>query len=81
MHYVPPDRFELLSGTDHLAEYRFSSQSTGHHFCDVCGIFTHFESRWAGNHHFAVNVACIDGVNPYELESEILDGAAIPIES
>ena len=77
MHYVPPERFELLSGADELRTYHFSTGATDHRFCSVCGIFTHFESRYAG-HRFAVNVACIEGVEPYALDSEIFDGASIP---
>jgi hypothetical protein len=77
MHYVTPERFELVSGADVLREYRFSSGSTAHRFCSVCGIFTHFESRY-GRHHFAVNVACIDGVDPYAFDAPVFDGASIP---
>lgn len=79
MHYLPPERFELLSGVDELREYRFSSRSTAHYFCSTCGIFTHFES-WYGRHHFAVNVACIEGVDAYQLDAETFDGASIPLD-
>ena len=79
MNYVAPSCFELLAGADQLAEYRFSSGSTAHHFCSVCGVFTHFESHY-GRHHFAVNVACIDGVDAYALDAPLLDGASIPLD-
>ncbi len=74
MFYVPPEAFQLLSGEEHLGGYQFGSKSGTHHFCQVCGVFTFFESHFAGRHQFGINAACIDGFDPYTAKAELIDG-------
>ena len=76
MVYVMPEDFSLLRGEDDLTQYRFKSESTAHSFCRVCGIFPFFHSRWQGENRYAVNVACLEGVSPYDLSSRLIDGAS-----
>ena len=78
MHYVSPADFTLHSGSDELETYRFSHRTTAHYFCRVCGIFPYFWSDWAGRERYAINVSCLEGVDPYSLDSRLLDGASIP---
>jgi hypothetical protein len=40
----------------------------------VCGIFPIFWSDWGGQQHYAVNVACLEGVDPYKQETTLIDG-------
>lgn len=35
---VPAESFELLSGEDALASYRFNTRQAEHRFCRTCGI-------------------------------------------
>ena len=74
MHYVAPWDFTLISGEEELATYRFGHRSAAHHFCKVCGIFPFFLSDWGGQQHYVVNVACLEGVDPYEQETTLIDG-------
>ena len=79
MFYVPPEAFQLLSGEEHLGGYQFGSKSGTHHFCQVCGVFTFFESHFAGRHQFGINAACIDGFDPYTAKAELIDGRSFQI--
>ena len=37
-------------------------------------IFPFFLSDWGGQQHYVVNVACLEGVDPYEQETTLIDG-------
>ncbi len=55
----------LLSGADQLATYRFNTGVAEHHFCKVCGIYTHHRRR-SNPDQLGVNVACLDGLSPFD---------------
>ena len=74
MHYVSPSDFMLIHGQEQLATYRFGQRNAAHHFCKVCGIFPFFLSDWDGQQHYAVNVGCLEGVDPYEEGTTLIDG-------
>ncbi len=42
---VPQTQFRLLSGADHLSDYRFQSGVAKHYFCRVCGIKSFYVPR------------------------------------
>ena len=75
------ESFELTKGADKLATYRFNTSTAEHHFCSVCGIYTHHKRR-SNPDELGVNVACLDGVSPFDF-SEILvtDGQQHPKDS
>ena len=74
------DGLKVVSGTDKLSLYQFNSFTAKHFFCSVCGIYTHHQRRSNPN-QFGVNVACIDGVNPYELtDVAMADGVNHPAD-
>lgn len=62
---------KVLQGEDTLTSYRFHTGSAQHFFCARCGIYTHHQRR-SNPHLHAVNVACLDGVSPF-------DFAAVPV--
>lgn len=65
---------EILQGEDALTTYRFHTGSAQHFFCSHCGIYTHHRRRSDRNLH-AVNVACLDGVSPFDFaEVPVMDG-------
>lgn len=71
---VPLSAFRLTQGEDRLSLYQFKTRTAEHYFCSVCGIYTHHKRRSNPN-EYSVNVACIEGVNPFELgEITITDG-------
>jgi hypothetical protein len=65
---------EVLQGEDVLTSYRFHTESVQHFFCSRCGIYTHHQRRSHAN-LYAVNVACLDGVSPFDFsEVPVMDG-------
>jgi hypothetical protein len=69
-----PDAFRITQGEDKLATYRFNTGVAEHHFCSVCGIYTHHKRR-SNPHELGVNVACLEGVSPFDFgEVKVLDG-------
>lgn len=59
------DALKLLEGADHLATYSFNTGVAEHHFCKVCGIYTHHRRR-SNPDELGVNVACFDGLSPFD---------------
>ena len=76
-----PDVFHITQGADKLATYRFNTKTTEHHFCSVCGIYTHHKRRSAPN-QLGVNVACLEGVSPFDFrELVVFDGSRHPADN
>lgn len=76
--FATPDAFSLKSGEDNLTEYRFNTKKLQHLFCKTCGIegFAYGNSPVDGSPMVAVNVNCLEGVDPRALTSHHYDGAA-----
>jgi hypothetical protein len=73
-----PDAFRITAGEDKLATYRFNTMTAEHHFCSVCGIYTHHKRRSNPN-QLGVNVACLEGVSPFDFEEVVVyDGSRHP---
>ena len=73
-----PDAFRITQGADKLATYRFNTRAAEHHFCTVCGIYTHHKRRSNPN-QLGVNVACLNGVSPFDFRELIVyDGNRHP---
>jgi len=60
-----PSGVQITKGQDVLSHYRFNTGSVQHFFCSRCGIYTHHQRRSDPSQH-AVNVACLDGVSPFD---------------
>ncbi len=72
------DGLKLLAGEDQLATYRFNTGVAEHHFCTTCGIYTHHRRR-SNPDQFGVNVACLDGVSPFDFtEVPVNEGRVHP---
>jgi len=72
------DGFKVHQGADKLATYRFNTGAAEHHFCSVCGIYTHHKRRSNPN-ELGVNVACLEGVSPFDFaEVVVYDGQRHP---
>jgi len=63
---IPLGALEITKGADLLKLYQFNTKTAKHYFCSNCGIYTHHQRRSNPN-EFAINVACLEGVNPFEL--------------
>lgn len=77
---VPLSGLKVVSGNNTLSLYQFNTNTARHYFCSVCGIYTHHQRR-SNPHQFGFNVACLEGVNPFELgEVPVVDGANHPCD-
>lgn len=64
---VPLDGLKILRGADKLTLYQWGTKTARHHFCSVCGIYTHHRRRSNPN-EYGVNMGALEGVNPAEHE-------------
>ena len=75
-----PEAFRITQGEDKIATYRFNTNIAEHHFCSVCGIYTHHRRR-SNPDQLGVNVACLEGVSPFDFaEVPVLDGTRHPAD-
>ena len=70
---VPADRFELVSGSEELTEYRFNTGIARHRFCRHCGIHPFYVPR-SDPDKVDVNVRCLAGVDLAALPVAHFDG-------
>jgi hypothetical protein len=76
-----PADFQITQGEDFLATYRFNTKTAEHHFCTVCGIYTHHKRR-SNPKQLGVNAACIEGVSPFDFrELVVFDGDRHPADN
>ena len=76
-----PEAFEITQGQDKLSTYRFNTKAAEHHFCSVCGIYTHHKRR-SNPGQLGVNVACIEGISPFDFpEVIVFDGERHPSDN
>ena len=68
---VPHEDFELLSGRDVLASYRFGTGAAEHLFCSQCGGKSVYQPR-SHPDCWSINANCLD--EPVELVVEKFDG-------
>lgn len=73
--FTPAEKFTLLSGEDDLVEYRFNRMVIRHMFCGTCGIESFSRGTGPnGQPMVAVNVRCLEGVDPDSLKPVMYDG-------
>ncbi|WP_145577991.1 GFA family protein [Yersinia alsatica] len=75
---VSAQSIDIIKGKDKLTEYRFNTRAAAHYFCSACGIYT-FHQRRSNPNQYGVNVACIEGVSPFDFPSvKVVDGVNHP---
>ena len=67
MASVPVQKLKVVAGEDQLSLYQWNKKIARHYFCKHCGIYTHHQRR-SNPAEFGFNVACIEGIDPFELE-------------
>lgn len=73
--FVPADKFVLLSGDDALRDYQFNKKHIHHLFCATCGVKSFARgARPDGTQMVAVNVRCLEGVEPEAFTVKHFDG-------
>jgi hypothetical protein len=74
----PAEDLRILSGEDALTLYQFNSRVAKHYFCRHCGIYPFHQTR-KDPKLWRVNLACLEGVDPYTLEATVSDGASLSV--
>lgn len=64
MASVAVGKIEVTKGAENLSLYQWNTNVAEHYFCKTCGIHTHHKRRSNPN-QYGVNIACIEGVNPF----------------
>lgn len=73
--FTPASNFTLERGEDALTEYRFYTNKIAHLFCATCGMEPFSRAKAPdGTDMVAVNVRCLEGVDPDSLEPMRFDG-------
>ena len=74
--FAPAADFKLLAGEDATTEYQFNRHAIHHLFCSTCGIqsFSRGKRPSDGADMVAINVRCLDDVNPDSLKVKKVDG-------
>ena len=71
---------KIIKGENKLKLYQFNTMSAKHFFCSECGIYTHHQRR-SNPTEYGFNVACLEGVNPFELKDvPVNDGINHPAD-
>lgn len=70
---IPEGKLKIDADEDALGLYQFGARTAKHYFCKTCGIYTFHETARAPG-HYRVNVACLEGVDPFALEVDVFDG-------
>ena len=77
---VKLDGIRIIKGREKLTLYQFNTMTAKHYFCSICGIYTHHQRR-SNPKEYGFNVACLEGVNPFELKDvPVMDGINHPAD-
>jgi hypothetical protein len=78
---APREALSVTGGEDLLTVYQFNTLAAKHHFCSRCGIHV-FHQRRADPSQVGVNVACLEGLSPYDFaEVPVMDGVNHPLDN
>ena len=73
--FTPRAKMTIAKGEGATTQYLFNKQRIRHQFCPVCGIEPFaFATGKDGVEMVAVNVNCLDGVDPRALTPKRVDG-------
>jgi hypothetical protein len=59
---VPLDALNVVQGAEHLSVYRFHTGTAKHHFCSICGIYTHHQ-RGSKPDEYGFNIRCLEDMD------------------
>lgn len=72
------DDLVITAGKELLTLYQFGTMKAEHYFCSRCGIYP-FHRRRSNPNHMSVNVACLEGVSPFDFACvPVFDGVTHP---
>ncbi|SNS82195.1 Uncharacterized conserved protein [Sphingomonas laterariae] len=76
--FYPPEQFQLLRGEDATESYFFNRHAIEHRFCRTCGTQAFAIGKGPdGSPVRAVNLRCVDEVDPDAIPVRHFDGASL----
>ncbi|MGE0023728.1 MAG: GFA family protein [Hyphomicrobium sp.] len=76
--FIPASDFTLKSGADALTDYQFNKHVLHHVFCRTCGVTSFVRGATPdGREMIALNVRCLDEVDPDTLAISRFDGKSV----
>ncbi|GGE30234.1 aldehyde-activating protein [Agaricicola taiwanensis] len=76
--FAPEQAFDLKQGEGATTEYLFNTGKIHHRFCSTCGVESFARGTAPdGKTMMAINVRCLDGVDPSKLSPTPYDGASV----
>lgn len=73
--FIEPPQFRLLAGESDLVDYQFNKKIIHHLFCRFCGVESFARGkRPDGVEMVAINVRCLEGVDPSAVTTVPFDG-------
>lgn len=77
MHFISASAFILTTPQENVATYRFNKHVINHHFCPTCGTAPFSDGTDPkGNKMVAINLRCVEGVDPRALKLNFHNGIA-----
>ena len=76
--FVPVADFTLITGDQTTTDFQFNKHVIHHLFCSTCGIQSFARGKGPdGQEMIAINVRCLDGVDPDSFKVKKFDGAKL----
>ena len=76
--FVPAGQFQLKSGAGAVTDFQFNKHNIHHLFCKTCGIESFARGTGPnGAEMVAINVRCLDGVDPDSFPVKKVDGRSL----
>jgi len=76
--FVPSQDFKLKAGSEATTEFQFNKHNIHHLFCSTCGIQSFAKGTAPnGDEMIAINVRCLDGVDPESFKVKKIDGRSV----
>ncbi|MDF3031871.1 MAG: glutathione-dependent formaldehyde-activating [Moraxellaceae bacterium] len=76
--FIPRAQLRLVTSPEAMRTYTFNKHAIQHHFCPTCGIHPFGEATGPdGKAVAAVNVRCLEGVEPESLRVQHFNGRAL----
>ena len=76
--FAKPEQVTMLKGDAVLSDYQFGKKRIHHLFCDNCGVGSFSRGTGPnGNVSYAINVRCLEGVDPSKLKITPFDGKSM----
>ncbi|MES2673620.1 MAG: GFA family protein [Pseudomonadota bacterium] len=76
--FVPNANFKMLTNRESITTYTFNKHVIKHQFCAICGVQPFGEGiDPKGNAIFAVNIRCLENIDPLSIPVQHYDGKSI----